>query len=218
MNRTAVIFCRVSSISDRQSNERQISDLKSLAESRKLKVLRVYQEKISGATKNENRPVLAECLEFCFENQADVLLVSEISRLSRSVDELFKTILLCKEKRLNVYFQKEQLSIFNDSGQEHPFLAIFIAALGSCAQIERENIKFRLQSGLQNYKAKGGKLGRRAGSIKSEERKKEEYREMISLLKRGYSVRNVAKITGRGISTVQRIKNQFINNRNYEEV
>lgn len=211
MNQNAVIFCRVSSIGDRQSNERQISDLQMLAKSKNLRVVNMYQEKISGATKNVNRPVLAECLEFCFVNQVDVLLVSEISRLSRSVDELFKTILLCKEKHLNVYFQKEQLSIFNDDGTEHPFLAIFIAALGSCAQIERDNIQFRLQSGLANYRAKGGRVGRKPGSVKSDEQKKEEYREVIALLKRGYSVRNVAKLTGKGISTVQRIKNQFIN-------
>ena len=182
-----------------------------LAKSKNLRIVNMYQEKISGATKNQDRPVLTECLEFCFSNQVDVLLVSEISRLSRSVDELFKTILLCKEKHLNVYFQKEQLSIFNDDGAEHPFLAIFIAALGSCAQIERDNIQFRLQSGLANYRAKGGRVGRKPGSIKSDEQKKEEYREMIALLKRGYSVRNVAKLTGKGISTVQRIKNQFIN-------
>lgn len=211
MNQRAVIFCRVSSIGDRQSNERQISDLQMLAKSKNLRIVNMYQEKISGATKNQDRPVLTECLEFCFSNQVDVLLVSEISRLSRSVDELFKTILLCKEKHLNVYFQKEQLSIFNDDGAEHPFLAIFIAALGSCAQIERDNIQFRLQSGLANYRAKGGRVGRKPGSIKSDEQKKEEYREMIALLKRGYSVRNVAKLTGKGISTVQRIKNQFIN-------
>lgn len=211
MNQRAVIFCRVSSIGDRQSNERQISDLQMLAKSKNLRVVNMYQEKISGATKNQDRPVLTECLEFCFSNQVDVLLVSEISRLSRSVDELFKTILLCKEKHLNVYFQKEQLSIFNDDGTEHPFLAIFIAALGSCAQIDRDNIQFRLQSGLANYRAKGGRVGRKPGSVKSDEQKKEEYREVIALLKRGYSVRNVAKLTGKGLSTVQRIKNQFIN-------
>ena len=55
----------------------------------------------------------------------------------------------------------------------------------------------------------GGKLGRKTGSIKSEEKKREEYKEVISLLKRGYSIRNTAKLTGTSISTVQRIKKQF---------
>ena len=40
--------------------------------------------------------------------------------------------------------------------------------------------------------------------------KKEEYKEVIALLRKGYSIRNIAKLQSIGISTVQRIKNQFI--------
>ena len=47
---------------------------------------------------------------------------------------------------------------------------------------------------------------RKEGNIKTTEQKKEEYKEVIQLLKKGYSVRNVAKISQRGISTIQRIK------------
>jgi len=57
----------------------------------------------------------------------------------------------------------------------------------------------------------GGKLGRKKGSVKSDEKMKEEYKETINLLKKGYSIRNIAKLQGIGISTVQRVKNQFIN-------
>ena len=79
----------------------------------------------------------------------------------------------------------------------------------SCAQLERENIKFRLNSGRKLYIDRGGKLGRKVGSVKTIEQKKEQYHDIISYLKRGYSIRNVAKLTGKGISTVQRIKSEF---------
>lgn len=68
-------------------------------------------------------------------------------RLGRNVDDVLANVQLCKEHHLNVYYQKEQLSIFNSDGKEHPFLTIFIAVLGTCAEMERENIKFRLNSG-----------------------------------------------------------------------
>ena len=55
-------------------------------------------------------------------------------------------------------------------------------------------IVYRLNSGRDSYIANGGKLGRRKGSCKTTERKKEEYKEVISFLKRGYSVRNTAKL------------------------
>lgn len=72
-----------------------------------------------------------------------------------------------------------------------------------------DNIQFRLSSGYKNYKANGGKVGRKKGSIKTTEQKKEEYKEIIQLLKKRFSVRNVAKVSNRGISTVQRIKTDF---------
>ena len=206
-----VLYARVSSVGDRQSNDRQISDLKLLAKSKNLEIVNIYEEKISGAKKNTERTVLSECLNYCFSEHIDMLLISELSRLGRNVDEVLKNVMFCKENGLNVYFQKEQLSILDDAGKEHPFLTIFIAVLGTCAQMERENIKFRLNSGRANYIAHGGKLGRKIGSVKSEEKRKEEYKESIILLRKGYSVRNVAKLQGIGISTVQRIKTQFVN-------
>ena len=214
MNQKCVIYCRVSSIGDRQSNERQVKDLEEYANSRSYTIAKVYEEKISGAKKNNERPVLTQCLEYCFSNQVNILLISELSRLGRNVDEVLKNVMLCKEKGLNIYFQKEGLSIFDDQEKESPFLTIFIAVLGTCAQMERENIQYRLQSGYKNFREKGGKVGRKPGTVKSEETKRAEYKEVISLLKRGYSVRNTARITGFGISTVQRVKNQFINSNN----
>lgn len=115
---------------------------------------------------------------------------------------------LCKENHLNIYFQKEDLNTYNN-GEENPFLTIIIAVLGTCAQMERENIKFRLNSGKAQYIANGGKLGRKLGSVKTQEQKKEEYKEVITLLKRGYSVRNVAKLASVSNSTVQRVKKEF---------
>ncbi len=83
---------------------------------------------------------------------------------------------------------------------------IMIATLSSCAQLERDNISFRLQSGRKRYIEKGGKLGRKVGSVKTAEQMKAEYREVISLLRKGYSIRDVAKLSGKGVSTVQRVK------------
>ena len=209
MNNTAVIYARVSSIGERQSNERQIEDLKILGKQKNYKIEKIYEEKISGAKRNSERPVLTECLEYCFFKNVRMLLISELSRLGRNVDEVLKNVMLCKENKLNVYFQKENLSIFDDSGKEHPFLTIFIAILGTVAQMERENIKFRLDSGRELYKRSGGKLGRKTGYRKSKEQKQEQYAGVIKLLKKGYPVRNIAKIEGVGISTVMRLKKVF---------
>ena len=52
----------------------------------------------------------------------------------------------------------------------------------------------------------------KVGSVKTAEQMKAEYREVISLLRKGYSIRDVAKLSGRGVSTVQRVKRLKIHN------
>ena len=103
-------------------------------------------------------------------------------------------------------FKKEQLILLDEEGHPSLFAPIMIATLSTCAQLERDNISFRLQSGRKRYIEKGGKLGRNVGSVKTAEQMKAEYREVISLLRKGYSIRDVAKLSGRGVSTVQRVK------------
>ena len=209
---TAVIYARVSSVSDRQDTSRQIRDLEILAKEKSLKVVKSYEEHISGAKKTQERPILSECLQYCISNHVSVLLLSELSRLGRNVDDVLSNVKLCKENHLNVYFQKEQLSIFNADGKEHPFLTIFIAVLGTCAEMERENIKFRLNSGKAQFVAKGGKVGRKVGYKKPDEKFQEQYAVVIKQLKKGYPIRMIAVNCGCGISTVQRIKKKFIDN------
>ena len=209
MNKIAVIYSRVSSQGDRQDTARQVRDLELLAKQRNMKVAKIYEEHISGAKKTQERPILRECLEYCFTNNVEILLISELSRLGRNVDDVLANVQLCKEHHLNVYFQKEQLSIFNDDGKEHPFLTIFIAVLGTCAEMERDNIKFRLNSGKAQYMAKGGKVGRKEGYRKSDEELQEQYAGVIKQLRKGYPIRMIAKNEGVGISTVMRVKKKF---------
>ena len=93
---------------------------------------------------------------------------------------------------------KEQLTLLDEEGHPSLFAPIMIATLSTCAQLERDNISFRLQSGRKRYIEKGGKLGRKVGSVKTTEQMKAEYRAVISLLRKGYSIRDVAKLSGKG--------------------
>ena len=102
------------------------------------------------------------------------------------------------------------MTLLGDDGKPSIFAPIMLATLSTCAQLERDNISFRLNSGRKQYVEKGGKLGRPTGSKKSQNKKREEYREIINLLKKGYSIRDVAKLSGKGISTVHRVKKEFV--------
>ena len=209
MSTTAVIYARVSSIGDRQNTDRQISDLLDYVSFKNLEISKIYEEHISGAKKNTERPVLQEAVEYCQTNHISILLVSELSRLGRNAFEVLATVKDLIDSGINLYMQKEQLTLLDADGKPTMFAPIMIATLSTCAQLERENIKFRLNSGRKLYIERGGKLGRRVGSVKTTEQKKEDHKDVISYLKKGYSVRNVAKLTNKGVSTVQRIKTEF---------
>ena len=206
---TAVIYARVSSVGDRQNTDRQISDLLDYVEYQKLELCKIYEEHVSGAKKNSERPILQQAIEYCKANSVGILLVSELSRLGRNAFEVLATVKDLIDSEINLYMQKEQLKLLDAEGKPTMFAPIMIATLSTCAQLERENIKFRLNSGRKLYIERGGKLGRKVGSVKTTDQKREEYRDIISYLKRGYSVRNTAKLSGKGISTVQRIKTEF---------
>ena len=206
---TAVIYARVSSTNDRQNTQRQIEDLTRFANSNDYNIIGTYEEHISGATKNENRTVLMECLDFCVSQNANFLLLSELSRLGRSTLQVLKSLEMLHEAGVSVYIQNLGIYTLNATGEANPIASIMVTVLAEMANIERSNIVYRLNSGRDSYIKNGGKLGRKPGSVKTSEQKREEYKEVISLLRKGYSVRNVAKLSGVSVSTVQRIKREF---------
>ena len=206
----AVIYARVSSENDRQDTSRQITDLQKFSEANDMEIVKIFEEHISGAKKNEERQVLTECLDYCTGNKVDYLLLSELSRLGRSTLQVLKSLERLHEAKVSVYIQNLGIYSLQPNGEVNPIASILITVLAEMGNIERANIQYRLNSGRAQYVRNGGKLGRKTGTIKSEDKKREEYKEVISLLKRGYSIRNTAKITGYSFSTVQRIKNQFV--------
>ena len=94
-------------------------------------------------------------------------------------------------------------------------MAIYISCLSFCAQMERENIKFRLNSGRKLAIERGVRMGRKVGSVKTHEQKAEQYRDVIKCLRKGYSVASTYAICKEkglkcSISTIKRIKKEFI--------
>ena len=221
--KNAVIYARVSSIGNRQNTDRQVADLTAYAVKNGYSVVNIFTEHVSGAKETKDRQTLSDCLTFIEDqaNEVSILLVSELSRLGRNVDDVTKNVIAFKEKHIHVYFQKEGFQLFDDNGEVNPFTNIFVAVLGTCAQIERDNIKFRLNSGLAQYRANGGRVGRKEGYQKPKEDYLAQYPELIQKLKerknhldngirdKDDSVRSIAQHFGVNVSTVQTIRGIF---------
>lgn len=111
--KTVVIYARVSSIGARQSTDRQVKDLTDYAVYQKMEVRKVFEEHISGAKKNDERPVLCEAIKYCKENRIDVLLVSELSRLGRNAFEVLASVKDLLDCGIHLYIQKEQFMLLD---------------------------------------------------------------------------------------------------------
>ena len=207
----AIIYARVSSVSDRQSTDRQVADLNKYAQANRIEVVKVFTEHISGGKRNAGRPVLRQALGYAKANVIDIVLLSELSRLGRSVYELQEIVKELRDNKINAFFQKEGITLFNADGSENIVTPILITVLSVCAQIERENIAYRLNSGRRNAIDRGVKMGRREGTTMSIADKRAKYPEVIKMLEKGQKMTDIAAwCKGKGIkcslATIKRIK------------
>lgn len=171
-------------------------------------VVRVFEEKASGA--RDDRPVLADCVQFCLEGNADNLFVSEISRLGRTIKIIVDTIDALTRAKVNVFIQDINTNTLLSSGEENPIAGILVVVMGQVATIERKNIANRLHSGREIAKANGVHFGRRQGQvIKTHKDKEREYSKVLRDLRQGLSVAKVARIRSVSESTVKRLKKEF---------
>ena len=113
------------------------------------------------------------------------------------------------DSNINLYTQKEQFTLLDTDGKPSIFAPILLSCLSLANSLELESIKFRLNSGRELAKKRGVKMGRKLGSVETLEQKEAKYPELIRALKRGLSIRVVAKVCNVSVSTVQRIKRDF---------
>ena len=90
------------------------------------KVENIFEEHISGKTRYEHREILSSAISYAKEHNIHTILTTELSRIGRSDDVLY-IVKECKDAGINIYFQKENLNIFQEDGKPNPFLNIFIS-------------------------------------------------------------------------------------------
>jgi DNA invertase Pin-like site-specific DNA recombinase len=209
----AIIYTRVSSIGERQSNDRQVEDLTKYASLNNMEVCEVFNEKISGGVSNDKRDVLNAAYDYALSNGIDIILTSELSRVGRAIWQVLEFVKRCADAHLNIFFQKEGLRLLNAAGEVDSIMAIYISCLGFCAEKERENIAFRLNSGRKLAIEKGVKMGRKVGSVKTKEAKEKQYEILIKYLRK-YDIETAVVMANQkgckcGMSTAKTIKREF---------
>ena len=198
-----VIYARVSTAG--QDYDRQLVELQQYADRMNYVVIKTFSEKISGAKKVEERHAMTELLNYVEVNEVDKVLIYECSRLSRRAVDFLSIIEMFNEKKISLYIHQNGLETLLPSGEINPIATWVLGILAQFNSMERSLIRSRMESGYNNYRNNGGVVGRKVGYRKTNEQMKEEYAEEIRLLKRGYSLRNIAKITKTSVNTLRKL-------------
>lgn len=181
-----------------------MEDLTRYAAAVGLEIVAVYREKASGA--KEDREVLAECLAFIHSGGADTLLLSELSRLGRSVRKILDVTDDLTKASVNIHVLDLNIDTLLPDGTENPVAKLLLTVLGLGAEIERKNIVSRLNSGRQLAIEKGVQMGRPVGSGMTDEELLQKYQAVVKRLKKGLSVRDTAAACDVSTFTVQKVK------------
>lgn len=199
----AVIYARVSTAG--QDYDRQLAELKQYADRMGYEVVKTFSEKISGAKKVEERQAMTELLSYVENNKVDKVLIYECSRLSRRAVDFLAIIEIFNDKKISLYIHQNGLETLLPSGEINPIATLVLGILAQFNSMERSLIRSRMESGYNNFRNNGGVVGRKTGYRKTTEQMKEEYAEEIRLLKKGYSLRNIAKITSTSVNTLRKL-------------
>ena len=207
MKTPVVILVRVST--QKQETARQISELQAYADSKGYEVVEICRETVSGRADESERLGLQRVEELAASGKVKKVLVHEISRLARKNSVAHRFVETLEEYGVSLYWHQQGIETLLANGKRNPAAGIMLALLAEMARSEVEVLRERINSGLAEARRKGVKLGRPLGTTLDREVFLQKHRDIIRLLKAGQSVRNAAKISGKGVSTVQRVKSTF---------
>lgn len=201
-----IIFARVSS--KNQQTERQVLELREHAERHGYNVVGVYEEVISGAKKNDEREALKNMIHYIQSSDVKIskVLVWELSRIGRDVGEVIQTISTLNRLKISLYIKNYNIETLDERGEVNPLSELLLNILNSISQMERTMISSRLRSGLEKYRKAGGKTGRKKGYKKSDEKMLEDYSDIVKYIRKGFSIRDIMKLTNKSSALVQKVK------------
>jgi len=155
---TTYAYLRVSTLE--QNTEKNKMEILAFSNNKKLGNVEFIEEQISGRANYKNRQ-LGSLLDKM--QTGDILIVPELSRIARSITQIFEVIEITKTKGIILYSLKENFCSNDKSITSTVATTIFALV----AQIERDLISLRTKEALQAKKALGIKLGRPKGKGKS---------------------------------------------------
>ena len=194
-----VAYLRVST--GKQNLANQQDEIRRFAESRELVITNWVTEVVSGKAKEKDRK-LGRLLKRM--KRGDTLIVTEISRLSRTLTDIMGIMGKCLKRGINLYTTKEKYS-FDDTINSK----VLCFAFGLVAEIERNLISMRTREALALRRAEGMVLGRKKGSYTKLQVLIENRTAVIEMLNEDRSIGDICRHFGLSRDTFAKFKARY---------
>ena len=202
------IYARVST--SKQDYDHQLLSLRNFAKKNGYLVIKEFTEKISGAKKMYDRMALIELMEFVRENKVDKILIFECSRLSRRTSDFLNIIEELNELGVSLYILQNGLETLLPDGSVNPIASLVCGIIAQFNSMERTLIRARMAAGYDNYREKGGVVGRKEGYRKRDFQYLRQYEKELDLLRRGMTYKDTMTITGTCVNTLRKLKAKYL--------
>ncbi|MCH5304894.1 MAG: recombinase family protein [Rikenella sp.] len=178
-----IAYLRVST--EKQHLENQHLEISKFAEARNIKIDRWVTEIVSGKTKRSERRLGALIRRL---KKGDTLIVTELSRLSRTLLDIMSILNICMEKQITVYSTKDGYAFDNNINSK-----VLAFAFGLVAEIEHNLISLRTKEALALKKAEGIRIGRPVGSRVKLQKLIDDKKKVIDMLNQGVSIAHICR-------------------------
>lgn len=185
-------YCRVSTT--HQHEENQHFAIEKFCLEHNLQIDSWVEEKISSSKKLSERR-LGKLLKKL--KAGDILITTEISRISRSITELFHILENCLEKDCQIWTLKENFRLGADIQSK-----VLAFAFGLSAELSKALLQARIKESLARLKASGKKLGRPLGAKAKSLKLAKNRKKLLRLLNEGIPKSQIAKILNVDRSTL----------------
>ena len=186
-----MFFCYARVSTDEQDARSQMAGIREMLAKKgigpddPLKVKWISDEGVSGVVEWRRRG-LGKALRAA--KRGDTIVASEISRLARSLGQLFEFVGACHDKGVTVETVKDGWRL--DGTMQSKMVMVF---MGLAAEMERDLLVQRTREGLARARRDGVKLGRPKGSKKKHPKLEGADGEILRLLAKGWSAGRIAK-------------------------
>lgn len=171
----------------------------------------LFDKGVSGKVPFNEREKGKQLTDLIIEGKVTELVVEELSRLGRNTIDVLSTLHWLEERGVNVVVRGMGNLQSQVNGKKNPIWNLITSVMSSLYELEREQILERTEMGRKMYVINGGKLGRKVGSNENIQTflSKTKSKQIISLLEKGKSVRDISGRLGVSPKTVVKVRKHY---------